>query len=80
VPAFVRTILDTPSQQIKAYKARDPDEANTLFASDAEAMAVNAWHVQSQDWASEPVSMTRRFVWGTSSGGGGGTLRVTYTK
>ena len=80
MPAFVRMILDTPDQQIKAYRARNPGEANTLFASDAEQMAVNAWHVQSQDWASEAVSVSRRFVWGMAAGGRGGTLTVTYTR
>jgi hypothetical protein len=80
VPAFIRTILDTPDQQIKAYKAKSPGEANTLFASDARQMATNAWHVQSQDWASEAVSMSRRFVWGMAAGSRGGTLTVTYTR
>jgi hypothetical protein len=80
VPAFVRTILVSPNQHIKAYKGTNPVDANTLFASDATAMAGNAWHVQSQHWTSDAVFMTRRFVWGTSPGSGGGTLRVTYSR
>lgn len=80
MPAFVRTILDTPNQQIKAYKGESPGDANTLFASDAERMATNAWRVQSQDWASAAVSMSRRFVWGMAAGSRGGTLTVTYTR
>ena len=78
--ASMLTILDTPTRQIKAYKARNPQEANTLFASDAQRMSKRDWHVQSQDWAEQSVSTSQRFVWGMFAGSGGGTLTVTYAK
>ncbi len=78
--ASMLTILETPTRQIKAYKARNPQEANTLFASDAQRMSKRDWHVQSQDWAERSVSTSQRFVWGMFAGSGGGTLTVTYAK
>ncbi len=78
--ASMLTILDTPTRQIKAYKARNPGEANALFASDARRMSKKDWHIQSQDWALQNGSMTQRFVWGMYAGSGGGTLTVTYAK
>ncbi len=78
--ASMLKVIDTPERQIRAYQARNPAEANTLFAADAKRMATRAWRVQSQDWASQHVSTTRRFVWGMYTGSGGGTLTVTYAK
>jgi hypothetical protein len=78
--ASMLTILDTPTRQIRAYKARDAREARTLFASDAQRMSKKDWHVQSQDWAAQTVSTSQRFVWGMFAGSGGGTLTVTYAK
>jgi hypothetical protein len=78
--ASMLTILETPTRQIKAYKARNPQEANTLFASDAQRMSKKDWHVQSRDWAEQSVSTSQRFVWGMFAGSGGGTLTVTYAK
>ena len=78
--ASMLMILDTPTRQIRAYKARNPGEANALFTSDARRMSKKDWHVQSQDWAAQTVSTTQQFVWGMFAGSGGGTLTVTYAK
>jgi hypothetical protein len=78
--ASMLTILDSPTRQIKAYKARNPGEASALFASDAKRLSKKDWHVQSLDWAAQNVSTSQRFVWGMFAGSGGGTLTVTYAK
>jgi hypothetical protein len=78
--ASMLTILDTPTRQIKAYQARNPGEADTLFASDAHRMSKKDWRVQSHDWTAQRISPTQRFVWGMFAGSGGGTLTVTYAK
>lgn len=76
----VETILTTANQQIKTYRAKNPGEANKLFASDAQQMAAKGWSVQTQVWAGEGVSMTKRIAFGIFAGSGGGTLTVTYSK
>ena len=78
--ASMLTILDTPTRQIRAYRARNPGEANALFSSDSRRMSKTDWHVQSQEWTTHRVSTTQRFVWGMVAGCGGGTLTVTYAK
>jgi hypothetical protein len=80
VPDKVETILTTSNQVIKAYRAGNPTKANALFAPDAANMARQGWKVQSQVWASEGVSMTKRIAFGLMAGSGGGTLTVTYSK
>ena len=76
--ANIETILDTPNQQIRNYRAKNAGEANKLFASDAKQMATKGWTVQSQVWAADGVSMTKRLAFGIFAGSGGGILTVTY--